>query len=330
MTDFTSINTVLVIRLSSLGDILLTTPLIRSLKKKYPYIKIDFILREEYQDLLKFNPQINKLFLFRKETNEHFIKEIKGNNYDLVIDLQNNLRSRKLRNAVNTKTIKKFSKRTIDKFLLVKFKINRLNNAPQIPVRYAEALKEVQLDDDGLDLFTGDIKPVISENEKYYIGFSPGSRHFTKMWPKEYFIELGKMLNDVNYTVVLFGGKDDKEICKEIEKDLRDVINLSNNDEILKTAVNMKECCAVVCNDSGLMHAACAMKIPVLALYGSTVREFGFTPYRNKNLILENDALSCRPCSHIGRDNCPEKHFKCMLELKPDSAYKKLIKILNS
>ena len=92
----------------------------------------------------------------------------------------------------------------------------------------------------------------------------------------------------------------------------------------------MKECKAIVCNDSGLMHTACAMKVPVLALFGSTIREFGFTPYNNKNLILENKTLSCRPCTHIGRENCPKNHFKCMLELSPGDAYNKLIELINS
>lgn len=326
MTNFKSINTALFIRLSSLGDILLTTPLIRSLKKKHPHIKIDFIIREEYQDLLKFNPYINNLLLFKRENNESLLNHIKENDYNLIVDLQNNLRSRELKPATKTK---KFNKRSFDKFLLVNFKINRLENAQQIPVRYAQALDNFQLDDEGIDLFTGDIKPFISKNEKKYIGFAPGSRHFTKMWPKEYFIELGKKLNENGYSVVLFGGKDDKVVCNEIEVSLQNVINLRNENKILETAVNMKVCLGVVCNDSGLLHTACAVKTPVLSIFGSTVKEFGFTPFRNKNLILENNNLSCRPCSHIGKDKCPKKHFKCMTELTPDIAYRKLIELIS-
>jgi ADP-heptose:LPS heptosyltransferase len=329
LTDYKSINTILIIRLSSLGDILLTTPVIRSLKKKFPNLQIDFILREEYKDLLKFNPYINRLFLFRKSDNDNLINDLKGLHYDLVIDLQNNLRTRKLRNSVKAKSIKKFNKKSVDKFLLVKFKINRLKNTQQIPFRYADTLGNFQLDENGLDLFTGNIETTISKNENKYIGFAPGSRHFTKMWPKEYYVELGKKLNENGFAVVLFGGKDDKDICRKIENELNNVVNLSNNDKILTTAVNMNECLAIVCNDSGLMHAACAVKTPVLAVYGSTVQEFGFTPFKNKYLIIENNNLSCRPCSHIGRNNCPEKHFKCMHELTPELAYDKLIELIS-
>jgi ADP-heptose:LPS heptosyltransferase len=92
----------------------------------------------------------------------------------------------------------------------------------------------------------------------------------------------------------------------------------------------MKKCKAVICNDSGLMHTACAVGTPVLTFFGSTVKEFGFTPYRNKNLILENNSLSCRPCSHIGRDKCPKNHFKCMKELTPEIVFNKLNQLLNT
>ena len=82
------------------------------------------------------------------------------------------------------------------------------------------------------------------------------------------------------------------------------------------------------CNDSGLMHTACALKIPVLTFFGSSVKEFGFTPYKNNNLILENNSLTCRPCSHIGRERCPKGHFRCMLEISPEKAFEELITLL--
>ena len=88
-------------------------------------------------------------------------------------------------------------------------------------------------------------------------------------------------------------------------------------------------CKTIICNDSGLMHAACAVKVPVIAIFGSTVKEFGFTPYRSKNLILENKSLTCRPCSHIGKSSCPKGHFKCMKEITPQSVHNSLIRFLD-
>jgi heptosyltransferase-2 len=329
LIDYNSLNRILIIRLSSLGDILLTTPLVRSLKKKYPHIFIDFLLREEYADIYKHNPYINKLFMIKRES-KTIPEELSSTKYDLIIDLQNNFRSAGIKKKIKSEEIRLFVKRTVDKLLLVNFKINKLKDAEQIPIRYVSSLENFQLDDEGLDLFTGDINPSINNKEKKYIGFAPGSRHFTKTWPKEYYINLGKKLNDEGYTIVLFGGKDDKDLCNEISKEIPASIDLSNDNDLLSTAVNMKECLAIVCNDSGLMHAACAMKIPVLVFFGSTVHEFGFTPFRNKNLILENNTLTCRPCSHIGREYCPKKHFKCMREVTPGLAFNKLLELIKS
>jgi len=329
LIDYNSLNRILIIRLSSLGDILLSTPLVRSLKKKYPHILVDFLLREEYSEVYTYNPYINKLFILKRE-NKTIPEELSTTKYDLVIDLQNNFRSAGIRKKLKSEEVRLFNKRTIDKLLLVNFKINKLKDAEQIPIRYANSLENFQLDEEGFDLFTGKTKPSINRKEKKYIGFAPGSRHFTKTWPKDYYLSLGKKLNDEGYTIVLFGGKDDKDLCKEISFEIPGSINLSNDNDLHSTAVNMKECLAVVCNDSGLMHIACAMKVPVLAFFGSTVREFGFTPFRNKNLILENNTLTCRPCSHIGRAQCPKKHFKCMLEITPELAFNKLKELINS
>ena len=320
---------ILVVRLSSLGDILLTTPLIRSLKKVSPKLEMHFLLREEYQDVLISNPYLVKLIAIKREDSSSKTKDILSQNkYDFVIDLQNNLRSRVLTNGLRCSKVR-FKKLRLQKFLLVKFKINNLKEAPSIPERYASVIDDLKLDEEGLDLFTNN-KPSASLTElTNLVGFCPGSRHYTKMWPKEYYIELGKKLIDNGFNIVLFGGKDDKEICKEISSGLSKCINLCNDNDILQTAADMKMCRTIVCNDSGLMHTACAVKIPVIAIFGSTVKEFGFTPYRSKNLILENKSLTCRPCSHIGRSSCPKGHFMCMKDITPQLVYNSLIRFLD-
>lgn len=324
------INKLLIVRLSSLGDILLTTPLIRTIKQKHPSIEIDFVLREEYKDILQLNPHIRNLFYYSNEKEKlKILKEIIcDNNYDLIIDLQNNLRSRQLLKCYGSSIIR-FEKNNFNKFLLVHFKINKLKNAKPIPVRYASTLEDLELDDKGLQLITDKtLSPVLSGVENL-VGICPGSKHFTKMWLEEYFIKLGKLLEGSNNKVVLFGGKDDKEVCEKIASNLSSAINLCNDNNILQTAADMKCCKVIYCNDSGLMHTATAVSVPVIAFFGSTVKEFGFTPYNSKYLILENNSLSCRPCTHIGRDSCPKKHFKCMKDTSPQSAFEKLNLLLN-
>lgn len=327
MSDF-YYQKILIIRLSSLGDVLLTTPLIRSLKNDNPKTEIQFLVREEYKDAIICNPHISKLIVLdRAEITAEIKYELSRSNYDLIIDLQNNFRSTKLLAGLKCPKVK-FKKLSWKKFLLVKFKINKLKDAKSIPERYADTLNNFNLDDNGLDLFTKNQHSSGLTGLNKLIGFCPGSRHYTKMWTKENYIELGKKIIENGGTVALFGGKNDKQICDEISFNVSGVINLCNENNILQTAADMKMCKTIVCNDSGLMHAACAVNVPVIAIFGSTVKEFGFFPYRCKNLVLENKSLTCRPCSHIGRQSCPKKHFKCMNEITPDSVYNSLIHFL--
>jgi len=327
--ELSKTNKILIIRLSSLGDILLTTPFIRAIKTQFPHIKIDMLIREGYADVIKLNPYIDKKLLFKKhdKSNIALIEQLRNDNYQLVIDLQNNLRSNKIVSSLKINSVN-FDKRSFDKFLLVNFKINKLREAPPIPVRYSNTIQNLKLDNQGLDLFTDKSANLELNGKNNLIGFCPGARHFTKRWPKEYYFELGNRLTQDGYTIVLFGGKIDKEICAELVDKISGAINLSNNDELLQTAADMKLCKAVVCNDSGLMHTASATGTKVIALFGSTVKEFGFAPYNCSNLILENNSLTCRPCSHIGRSDCPKKHFDCMKSIKPEFVFEKLISFL--
>lgn len=325
------VNNVLIIRLSSLGDVLLTTPLIRALKNRNPKLQIDFVVRKEFADALCLNPYINNLFLYEpaNKNSNYDIPDFSTAEYDLVIDLQNNLRSSRIRRKINSPTVR-FHKPGLSKFLLVNFKINLLKDKVPIAIRYARCLDNFNLDKRGLELISDKIPDDRLSANKNFIGICPGAKHFTKRWPKEYFIELGNSFLENNYTTVLFGGKEDRELCKEISKSIKHSVDLSNNNDLLQTAADMKQCGIIVCNDSGLMHTSSAVGVPVVAIFGSTVQEFGFAPYNTPNLILENKSLFCRPCSHIGRENCPKKHFKCMKEINPQTAHQQILQFLNT
>jgi lipopolysaccharide heptosyltransferase II len=319
---------ILIIRLSSLGDILLSTPLIRSVKKQYPDIKIDFLLREEYKDTLLLNPNISNLICFTNNRTDEIKKKIRTEKYDIIIDLQNNLRTAGLLEYSGAPKVK-YKKKNIVKFLLVKFKLNLMKNSEPVPVRYAERIKELQLDDKGLELFTNKEPSQLINDDDKYIGFAPGARHFTKKWLSEYFIELGNKLASDGYKILLFGGKDDMEICRLISNAVQGSVSLANNNDLLQISADIKRCEAVVCNDSGMMHTAAASGVPVLAIFGSTVKEFGFTPYKIKHRVNEHLSLPCRPCTHIGRKNCPEDHFKCMKEITPEAVYQNVISLIS-
>lgn len=312
-----NIKKILIIRLSSLGDILLTTPLIRSLKSQYPHLNIDFIVRSEYQDTITNNPNLNNIIALKRGYDVKELRdEIYQSKYDLIIDLQNNLRSRKLTKGSMAEIVR-YKKPYLHRVLLVKFKINRFSEIVPVPVKYANAIPNFSLDEKGLELFLPDQNNSSLNDDTNYIGLCPGSRHKTKMWPEEYYIELGNSLVKNNYKVLLLGGGDDREICKNMAKKISGSIDLSNDNNLFELAANMKKCKALICNDSGLMHTGLAANVPVVAIFGSTVKELGFFPYKGKNLVLENNSLSCRPCSHIGLDQCPKKHFNCMNEISP-------------
>jgi heptosyltransferase-2 len=323
-TDFSEFSKILIIRLSSLGDVLLTTPLIRNIKKKNPAIEIDFVVRDKFFEAVQNNSNLNEIYKYVNSKSEKQIlfTSLSSKKYDLVIDLQNNLRSKEMLRQVHSKVLH-FNKSNFKKFILVHFKLNLLKDAPQIPVRYAEAAGIDNLDNEGLDFYTENLPNTFLRKDIKYIGLCPGAKHFTKRWPKEYFIDLGKKLEAKGYKIVLFGGEEEVQICDEIKSTLSNVINLSNK-SLFQVGADMKMCKVIYTNDSGLMHLASALKVPVVAFFGSTVREFGFYPYNTKSIELENNNLSCRPCTHIGRKSCPKTHFKCMLEIKPEFAYSSL------
>jgi len=312
-----------------MGDILLATPLIRSIKSQNPKAEIDFVVKEEFFEVIKNNPHLTNIFRYSKETSKkkELIHSLKSGNYETIIDLQNNRRSLELTSRIHIKTFR-FKKNNLKKFLLVHFKLNRLKNFPQIPIRYASSAG-IELDDEGLEIFTDDVADTKLKLNENYVGLCPGAKHFTKRWPKEYFIELGKNLELNGYKVVLFGGKDEMDTLDEIASELQDPINLCN-DSILKTTANMKICSLIYTNDSGSMHLACSVKVPVIAFFGSTVRQFGFFPYKAQNVVLEIDNLPCRPCTHIGRASCPLTHFKCMRDITPELAFKSLKRLQRS
>ena len=154
--------------------------------------------------------------------------------------------------------------------------------------------------------------------------------HFTKRWPIEFYAEFGRRLTKEGYMIAVLGGESDKTICSDLQKMIPNSIDLSNNNDLFQTAAHMKNCKAVVCNDSGLMHTAAAMGIPVISIFGSTVKEFGFAPYGVQSLVIENHDLNCRPCTHIGKSKCPKTHFKCMNDITPNLVYDKFKNLLGS
>jgi lipopolysaccharide heptosyltransferase II len=321
---------ILVIRLSSFGDILLTTPIFRAIKQNNPNCQIDFLCKESFAPILKFNPNISSHYNLNPENDiSDVISLLQTEEYNLVVDLQNNIRSKQICSKLN-KPVIKYGKPNLKKFLLVNFKWNLYKRIDSVVELYAKNISNISLDNEGLEFYNKYGQVVKEITHKKVVGICPGSRHFTKMWPKEHFIELCDLLSGYDYEIKLLGGKSDKQICDDIKKASPKVVNECSDDDIFATAESMKECKIVVCNDSGLMHFASALKVPLIAFFGSTVREFGFYPYNCENFIFSVENLKCRPCTHIGKSKCPKDHFKCMLDIKPLIVFEKIKQMLSN
>ncbi|MCK5032553.1 MAG: glycosyltransferase family 9 protein [Calditrichia bacterium] len=323
----------LIIRLSSIGDILLTTSFIRQTRLNFPHSKIDFIIKDEFAELLKFNRNINHLIKYDSKTGFRGLIELKSslikNNYDLIFDLHNNFRSIYLRTGHSKAENHRIKKNKLTQFLYVKFKYNKYPQTIPIPERYLNVGKAAGIEDDdkGLEIFWDDktnesVTQIldnhgISTNESFYT-IAPGAGFYTKIWPIEYYKDLVKYIFKTHNTkIIVLGNTNDQDEGKELGN-ISEVIDLTGKMSLLQAAVVLSKSKAFISNDSGLMHMATAVNTPVLAIFGSTVKEFGFSPYRSKAIVVENKNLNCRPCSHIGRNNCPKEHFKCMIEISPE------------
>jgi lipopolysaccharide heptosyltransferase II len=334
----------LIIRLSSIGDIILTTPVIRAVKKQFPDARITFLIKKDFIDLVKYNPYIDDILTVDKSLGKEGLKElkkqIKASKFDWIIDLHKNLRSNYLKRGSGAVYKTKYSKQILNRTLLIKFRLNRYKTIKPVYQRYFEAVNSVGINYDQLG--TEVFYPVEDYNyvkeyllkEGYdqssqIIVLCPGAKHATKQWLPERFTEVGrKLIAEKNCTICLAGGKEDVNLCENIKDDIgRGAINLAGKLSLLQSAALLKMAKLCVVNDSGLMHLAQSQKTAVLAIFGSTSKELGFFPIEEKSVVVEYP-ISCRPCTHIGREKCPLGHFKCMNEIQIEDVMKGVGKLI--
>jgi heptosyltransferase-2 len=338
---------ILVIRFSSIGDIVLSTPLLRILHVSFPYCQIDFVVRKEYAELVRNNTNLNHIYEFDAKTGLSGLRKLKNQlraeQYDLILDIHNSLRSRYLRWMLGADDAVIINKHIFARTMLILLKKNFYHSVVSVADRYIEPVQKYGIENDGkgLELYISDeiraqaaakMKKMEMPGSGTMIGFCPSAKHATKCWPQEYFEELGvKLSKDFRAKILLFGGSQDKEKCSSIAHAINSLsdegraIDLSGELSLLESAIAMEACTLIVTNDSGLMHVASAMKKKVVAIFGPTVREFGFFPVGTESVTVERNVLYCRPCSHIGSKTCPEGHFRCMKEILVDEVIKSIL-----
>ncbi len=314
----------LVIRFSSIGDIVLTTPLVRCLKHQVDDAEVHYVTKEQYAGLVTTNPYIDKVHLLKNNLGE-LLKSLSEEQFDYIIDLHHNIRSRRIKSALKAISFS-FDKLNIAKYLLVNFKINRL---PQrhIVDRYLDTLQlfEVVNDGEGLDYFIpeneGQYKDLLpTEFNQGFIAFVVAGTWATKRLPAE---KVAAICNRIKYPVVILGGKDENTEGEAVFlRSKGNVLNLCGKIDLNQSASLVRDAKLVLTNDTGLMHIAAAFKKKILTFWGNTVPAFGMVPYLADpdSLSMEAENLSCRPCSKLGYRKCPRKHFRCMEEQNIDIA----------
>jgi ADP-heptose:LPS heptosyltransferase len=323
---------ILILRFSSIGDIVLTSPIIRALKTQLEDAEIHFCTKNQFNSILEANPYIDKIHLLENDLNG-LIKQLQSEQFDHIIDLHNNLRTRIIKFRLSSSN-NSFDKLNWQKWLIVNFKINKLPNI-HIVDRYYDTVIPLGIKKDslGLDYFIPEKDEVEIDwlpetHRKGYVAFAIGGQLNTKKLPVERMIEL---CDKINKPMIVLGGKEDIEVGERLEdffnrehevEDLKEALEALGKKAIIfnacgkfnlnQSASILKGASHVFSHDTGLMHIAAAFKKNIFSIWGNTIPEFGMYPYQTKFTILENKKIDCRPCSKIGFDKCPKGHFNCM------------------
>lgn len=314
----------LILRFSSIGDIVLTTPVIRCLRKKYPDAEIHYATKKAFHAIVKYNPYINKVHLLGESTVE-LVSNLKQEKFDYVIDLHNNQRTMLIKAQLGVTSFS-FNKLNLQKWLMVNFKVNSLP-AVHIVDRYLDTLQSlgVKNDGEGLDYFLlpeeeVNLNSFPDEFHQGYIAWVIGAKQNTKKFPAE---KIARVLNQLNHPVILLGGKEDEAeadtIIGKLQGSKASVYNACGRYTLNGSASLVRQAKLVVTNDTGLMHIAAAFKRPTISIWGNTIPQFGMYPYYGEYAVInqqvEVKGLKCRPCSKLGYAQCPQDHFKCMNDI---------------
>jgi len=335
---------ILLLRLSSIGDIVLTTPLIRVLRRSFPNATIDFVVKAGFAELVEHNPHLNQAHRVEPAAGvrglvqlSHHLRSLQ---YDVVLDLHRNFRTRILTRFCAAPRVGFYKKPLLRRWLFVKFKAATMQRVPPVYQRYLQAASFLDVKDDGAgtELFwqnAHEEEALRALNEAGWIKnqplfcLAPGGGFFTKRWPLEYFVEIAQRFKaqSGDTAIAVLGGPQDRELGKFLRERSSDhVLDLTGRCSALASAAIIKRSRLLLANDSGLMHVAEAVSTPVLALFGSTTRELGFFPQRASSRVIEHETLSCRPCSHLGYKACPRGHFRCMKDLTPQRVFSEIEK----
>lgn len=326
---------ILILQFSSVGDLVLATPVIRILKSDLEHT-VHFVTKKAFTSSLIANPYLDKIYELDRSVNQ-LVKDLKKENYDLIIDLENSFKTKFIRYRLGRKSlaIRNFP---IRKWFKIFLNIDLLPNKHLVD-RNLKVIRPIggKMDNLGLDYFI----PEKDEIEDDWIpkthrnGFAVvalNGKYFTNKLPADRLIEL---CDRINKPIILLGESEDVEKSIQLEKfftrgsdrEEKEIEELNKKTLIFnacgKFSINQSASVIAKANwvfthDNDLMHIAAAFKKPIFSIWGNTIPSFGKYPFRTQFTIFENNKIGCRPCSSTGFNKCPKGHFKCMKELTFD------------
>ncbi|MFQ6032332.1 MAG: lipopolysaccharide heptosyltransferase II [Candidatus Zixiibacteriota bacterium] len=335
------ISRILIIHTAFLGDVVLTTPLIKATRKLFPHSFISFLLIPQTENIVENNPHLNEIIVYDKKGKEKgprnffkMVEKIKNKNFDLAIIPHRYLRSALLTYLAGIPQRIGFDK-SKGSFLFT-HKVTYKNNYHEVD-RNLSLLNHFGDDpqDRTPELFPSfqDYSYVsqllrdsgVKENDRI-VGVAPGSVWATKRWlPERFALVSDFLIKEAGAQVIFLGSKQDEKLCREIANLMEGKpIILSGKTSLLQSAAIISKCKVILSNDSAPVHLASAMRRPVVAIFGSTIPEFGFAPYGEGNVVIEK-RMECRPCGIHGKNNCPKKHFRCMAEIATQEVFEALL-----
>ena len=325
---------ILIIHTAFIGDIVLSTPLIKKIKDTYPDSDITYVTTPSGEAILKNNPHLNNIIVYDKRGEHKGIsgvwqlgKRLRYENFNMVITPHRYLRSSILSWLSRSPIRKGYDIASGSCLFTEKIKYDRTKHEVEKLLSFVAPENKKRYE---IELYPGEKEKMKGDNlwkenlleDKKVVVLAPGSKWFTKQWPVEYFNKLAESLKKLsNVRLIVVGGKD--EINLPIEKE--NIIDMRGKTSLLELADILSRADVVVTNDSSPIHIASAFKKPrIFALFGPTIEKFGFFPWSLNSKVFQVDGLKCRPCGIHGGKSCPEKHFKCMRDILPEEVFNEI------
>ena len=329
---------ILIIHTAFIGDIVLSTPLIKKLRDTYPKAEIAYLTTPVGASILRNNPYLTHIIEYDKR-GEHkglkgfwtMAKRLKMESYNLVITPHRYLRSTFLTFLTGAPIRRGYDNATASFLYNEKFHYDKNKHEVEKLLSFVPKNEGKRYE---IELFPKELEKIkvdelLKNRKKKLVVIAPGSKWFTKKWPLEYFnIVIKELEKRDDTTVVIVGGKEEQLLNIPLRTTS---IDLRGRTTLLELAEVIKRADIVLTNDSSPIHIASAFEnVKILAIFGPTVKSFGFFPWSKNSEVFEVENLKCRPCSIHGGNSCPKKHFKCMLDIKPEAVLEEINKSLES